>query len=419
MWHKFVGWVKPPQAIGCRIPWWTRRRTPSPVGVDAVMGYTVPRLRAGRTEPARAPFHPSYGVLVLLLCCLASAAQADRLKDIASVAGVRPNQLVGYGLVVGLDGTGDKTSFTSQTFRNMLNNFGVAIPADENPSSKNIAAVAIHAELPAFAKPGQTIDVTVSALGDAKSLRGGSLLMAPLKGADGNVYAIAQGNLVVSGLGAEGRDGSRLTVNVPSVGRIANGATVERAVPNAFGRGDTLMLNLHHADFTTARRVAEQINGLLGPGVANALDGGSIEVRAPRDPSQRVSYLSVLENLQVEPAEEVARVVINSRTGTIVIGENVRISPVAITHGGMTVSITESFDVSQPEPFSKGQTVVTPRSGIEVDEGSGHMFEFAPGATLQDIVEAVNQVGAAPGDLMAILEALKQAGALRAELVVI
>jgi flagellar P-ring protein precursor FlgI len=358
-------------------------------------------------------------IAVVLLCLLVSGAQAERLKDIASVQGVRSNQLVGYGLVVGLDGTGDKTSFTSQTFRNMLTNFGVILPANQNPSSKNIAAVAIHAELPAFAKPGQTIDITVSAIGDAKSLRGGSLLMSPLKGADGQVYAIAQGNLVVSGFGAEGRDGSRLTVNVPSVGRIPNGASVERAVPSGFAQSDTLVLNLHHGDFTTARRVAEQINGLLGPDMAVAMDATSIQVRAPRDPSQRVSYLSVLENLDVQPAEEVARVIINSRTGTIVIGQNVRISPVAITHGGMTVSITEAIDVSQPDALSAGVTVISPRSGVEVDEGSGHMFEFTPGTSLQDIVSAVNQVGAAPGDLMAILEALKQAGALRAELVVI
>jgi flagellar P-ring protein precursor FlgI len=355
----------------------------------------------------------------VLWLVLAASAQAERLKDIASVEGVRSNQLVGYGLVVGLDGTGDKTSFTSQTFRNMLTNFGVILPANQNPTSKNIAAVAIHAELPAFAKPGQTIDITVSAIGDAKSLRGGSLLMSPLKGADGQVYAIAQGNLVVSGFGAEGRDGSRLSINVPSVGRIPNGASVERAVPDAFAQSDTLMLNLHYGDFTTARRVAEQINGLLGPDMAAALDSTSIRVRAPRDPSQRVSYLSVLENLDIQPAREVARVIINSRTGTIIIGQDVRISPVAITHGGMTVSITESLDVSQPEALSGGATVVTPRSGVEVDEGSGHMFEFSPGTSLQDIVAAVNQVGAAPGDLMAILEALKQAGALRAELVVI
>jgi len=358
---------------------------------------------------------------VLLACCLIAApVQAERIKDITSVAGVRSNQLVGYGLVVGLDGTGDGTDFTSQTFRNLLNNFGVAIPANVNPESDNIAAVAISAELPPFSKPGQTIDVTVSALGDAKSLRGGTLLMAPMKGADGQVYAIAQGNLVVSGFGAEGRDGSRLSVNVSSVGRIPNGASVERAVPNAFSQGDALVLNLNHPDFTTARRVAEQINGLLGPEVAQAIDATSIRVRAPRDSSQRVSFLSVLENLNVQPGQEVAKVIINSRTGTIVIGENVRVSPVAITHGGLTVAITEAAEVSQPDtPLAGGQTVVTPRTGIEVDEGSGHMFQLNTGSTLRELVEAVNQVGAAPGDLMAILEALKQSGALKAELVVI
>lgn len=355
----------------------------------------------------------------LLIWAVSAPVLAERIKDISSVAGVRNNQLVGYGLVVGLDGTGDKTSFTSQTFRNMLNNFGVAIPANVSPSSKNIAAVAIHAELAPFAKPGQTIDVTVSAIGDSKSLRGGSLLLAPLKGADGQIYAIAQGNLVVSGFGADGRDGSRLSVNIPSVGRIPNGATVERTVPNAFSQGDSLVLNLNHPDFTTSRRVAEEINGLLGAHTAAAIDATSIRVRAPRDPSQRVSFISVLENLEVTPAKEVAKVIINSRTGTIVIGQDVRVSPVAITHGGLTVAITENFDVNQPNPLAEGQTVISPRTGIEVDEGSGHMFEFAPGTSLQDIVEAVNQVGAAPGDLMAILEALKQAGALKAELIVI
>lgn len=358
-------------------------------------------------------------VAVLVLTLTAFSVQAERLKDITSVAGVRSNQLVGYGLVVGLDGTGDGTNFTSQTFRNMLNNFGVAIPDGVDPDSDNIAAVAIHAQLPPFAKPGQTIDITVSTIGDADSLRGGSLLMAPLKGADGNVYAMAQGNLVVSGFGAEGNDGSRLSVNVPSVGRIPNGATVERTVPNAFARGDSLMFNLNHPDFTTARRVAEQINGLLGPDMAQALDAASIRVRAPRDPSQRVSFLSVLENLEVDPGQETAKVIINSRTGTIIIGQNVRVSPVAITHGGLTVAISENLDVDQPNVLGGGQTAVTPRTEIEIDEGSGRMFEFAPGATLSDIVEAVNQVGAAPGDLMAILEALKQSGALKAELVVI
>ncbi len=358
-------------------------------------------------------------LFLILGLALSTVVEAGRLKDMVSVSGVRSNQLVGYGLVVGLDGTGDKTAFTSHTFRNMLNNFGVAIPPSTNPQSKNIAAVAIHAELPAFAKPGQAIDITVSAIGDAKSLRGGSLLMSPLKGADGQVYAVAQGNLVVSGFGVQGADGSRLSLNVPSVGRIPNGATVERAVPSGFNQGDSLVLNLHNPDFTTARRVAEQINNLLGPGMAASMDAASIRVRAPRDPSQRVSFLSVLENLNVEAAQDEAKVVINSRTGTIIIGQNVQVSPVAITHGGLTVAIAENLDVNQPNALAEGETIVTPRTGIEVDEGSGHMFEFSPGTGLQEIVEAVNQVGAAPGDLMAILEALKQAGALKAELVVI
>ncbi|MFB9887647.1 flagellar basal body P-ring protein FlgI [Balneatrix alpica] len=352
---------------------------------------------------------------------LSLADNSQRLKDIASVAGVRTNQLVGYGLVVGLDGTGDKSSarYTTQTFKNMLEQFGIALPAGTSPQSKNIAAVAVHAELPPFSKPGQTIDITVSSLGDAKSLRGGTLLLTPLKGADGQIYAMAQGNLVVGGFGAEGADGSRVSVNVLNVGRIPSGATVERIVPSGFANGDTLVFNLHRPDFTTAKRVTEQINDLLGSGVAEAMDATSIRVRAPRDSSQRVSYLSVLENLEVRLAAERAKVIINSRTGTIVIGENVRVAPVAVTHGALTVTITEAPQANQPEPLSAGETIITPRSGVEVDAGSGHMFEFTPGASLRDIVNAVNSVGAAPGDLMAILEALKQAGALQAELVVI
>lgn len=357
--------------------------------------------------------------VIVLVFGVSLPLQAERLKDIASVEGVRVNQLVGYGLVVGLSGTGDKTSFTSQTFKNMLGQFGVGLPAGVNPQSKNIAAVSIHAELQPFAKPGQRLDITVSSIGDASSLRGGSLLLSPLKGADGQVYAIAQGNLVVGGLGAEGRDGSRITVNVPSVGRIPNGATVERSVPSPFATGDHLVFNLKQSDFTTSRRVSERINELLGPGIATAVDSTSIRVRAPRDAGQRVTYLSVLENLEVVPAEEVAKVIINSRTGTIIIGQNVRVAPVAITHGGLTVSILEDPTVSQPDGFSGGNTIITPRSGVIVDQNSGHMFTFSPGASLNDIVEAVNQVGAAPGDLMAILEALKQSGALKAELVVI
>ncbi|MCL6414447.1 flagellar basal body P-ring protein FlgI [Aestuariirhabdus sp. Z084] len=361
-------------------------------------------------------------LLVLFLLLMAGSVQAERIKDLASISGVRSNQLVGYGLVTGLDGSGDKTSqtpFTIQTFKNMLQQFGIKMPPGSNPKLKNVAAVSIHGELPPFAKPGHKIDVTVSALGNAKSLRGGSLLMTELKGIDGKVYAIAQGSLVVGGLGVEGADGSSLTINVPTAGRIPNGALVERSVHSSFGRGNKLVLNLKQYDFTTAKRMSDAINQLVGPGVAKAIDGASIEVTAPTDRSQRVTYMSVLENLEVTPGESSAKVIINSRTGTIVIGKNVRVSPAAVTHGSMVVSITEEAEVSQPNAFGAGETVVTPQSNIDVQQENNKMFLFEPGVTLAEIVQAVNQVGAAPGDLMAILEALKQAGALRAELVVI
>ncbi len=356
-------------------------------------------------------------VLAVLVVC--QPVMADRLKDLASVAGVRTNQLLGYGLVVGLDGTGDKTTFTQQSFKNLLTQFGIALPAGVTPNPKNVAAVAVHADLQSFAKPGQQIDVTVSSLGDSKSLRGGTLLITPLKGLDGQIYAIAQGNLVVGGFGAQGADGSRITVNVPSVGRVPNGATVERLVPNSFALGDTLTFNLNAPDFTTAKRVADKINNLLGANTAFAMDSTSIQVTAPRNASQRVTYLSVLENLEIDPAEATAKVIINSRTGTIVIGKHVRVAPAAITHGNLAVTISESPQVSQPAPFSEGDTVITPSSQIGIDEGDSRAFVFNPGVSLDEIVQAVNQVGAAPGDLMAILEALKQAGALRASLVVI
>lgn len=357
---------------------------------------------------------------VVLLSLFWLPAQADRLKDISSVAGVRSNQLIGYGLVVGLDGTGDKTPFTKQTFRNMMAQFGVIIPPNVDPKPKNVAAVTVHADLSSFAKPGQTIDVTVSSLGDAKSLRGGTLLVTPLKGLDNQVYAIAQGNLVVGGFGASGSDGSKITVNVPSVGRIPNGASVERSVPNAFARGDSLTFNLNSPDFTTAKRVADKVNQLLGPETALALDATSIRVSAPRDVGQRVAFLSVLENLEVEPAEASAKIIINSRTGTIVIGKHVQVTPAAITHGSLTVTITEDFDVSQPGALADGgTTVVTPQTDIDIAEEANRMFVFNPGVSLDAIVQAVNQVGAAPGDLMAILEALKQAGALKADILVI
>ncbi len=349
--------------------------------------------------------------------------RADRIKDVASVAGVRSNQLVGVGLVVGLDSTGDQTSqapFTVQALKNLLSQLGLVIPPGVAPQLRNVAAVSVHAELPPFAKPGQLIDVTVSSIGNARSLRGGSLLVTSLKGLDGNVYAIAQGNLVVGGLGVEGKDGSSISVNVPSAGRIPNGATVERTVPSNFGAGTTLTLNLHAGDFSTATRVAERINSALGAGTAWPLDSISVEVRAPEDPGQRVSYVSLIENLEFTPAEPPARVIINSRTGTVVIGSNVRVSPAAVAHGSLVVTISEDFDVSQPSAFSQGgQTVVTPDSAIEITQDGGRMFLFAPDVSLDSIVRAVNEVGAAPGDLVAILEALKQAGSLHAELIVI
>lgn len=351
-----------------------------------------------------------------------TTAHAERIKDITSIEGVRSNQLIGYGLVVGLDGTGDSTNqapFTQQSFNSMLKQFGISVPEGARMQLDNIAAVAVHAELPAFAKPGQAIDVTVSSIANSDSLRGGSLLMTPLKGVDGEVYAIAQGNLVVGGLGVEGADGSKITINVPSVGRIPRGAMVERAVNVDFAGGRPLVLNLHQADFTTAKRVADVINETFGPETAFANDPTSIVVQAPVNPAQKVNFIASVENLRVDPGEGSAKVVINSRTGTIIVGNNVTVEPVAITHGSLTVTIRENPEVVQPNPLAEGETAVVPRSEIIVEDGPRPMFKFAPGSTLDDIVRAVNEVGAAPGDLMAILEALQQAGALRAELVVI
>jgi flagellar P-ring protein precursor FlgI len=362
-------------------------------------------------------------LLTAMLLVAAPFARADRIKDLSHVQGVRTNQLIGYGLVVGLDGTGDQTSqapFTVQSLKNMLSQLGVTVPPNVNPQLKNVAAVSVTAVLPPFAKPGQTIDVTINSLGNAKSLRGGSLLVAPLRGLDGQVYAVAQGNLIVSGFGAEANDGSKISVNIPSSGRIPNGATVERAVVSQFDQGDSIVLNLNEADFTTASRLVESVNKSIGDGTASIVDGGSIRVRAPADPTQRVSFLSVLENLEVDPGSASAKVIVNSRTGTVVISSNVRVSPAAVSHGSLTVTIKEEQSVSQPAPFSRqGQTAVVTNSTIKVDEGSRSMFLFKPGVELEQIVRAVNEVGAAPGDLVAILEALREAGALRAELIVI
>ena len=360
--------------------------------------------------------------LALTLLCLTGLAQAERVKDIASIAGVRNNQLLGYGLVVGLNGTGDQTGqtpFTVQSLKSMLAQYGVTIPPNVNPQLKNVAAVSVTATLPPFAKPGQTIDVTVSSLGNAKSLRGGSLLMTPLRGADGRVYAVAQGELIVGGLGVNGSDGSKITINVPSVGRIPNGATVERSVATGFNHTDKLILNLHQPDFTTAQRLEQAINAKMGSQVAQAMDAASVQVTAPADPSARVGFVSFIENLTLTPGDAPARIIVNSRTGTIVIGSHVTVMPAAVTHGSLTVTITADPIVSQPGPLSNGTTAVVPRDDIKVEEEANRMFLFGRGTTLNDIVQAVNQVGAAPGDLVAILEALKQAGALRAELIVI
>lgn len=362
-------------------------------------------------------------IVIGCLCLLFTlSSQAERIKDITDVAGVRGNQLVGYGLVVGLDGTGDTVNqapFAAQTFETMLRQFGITMPPGQQMQISNVATVVVHADLPAFSKPGQTLDVTVSSIANADSLRGGTLLMTPLKGVDGKIYAMAQGNLVVGGLGVEGADGSQLTINVPSVGRIPDGAYVERSIPNNFSAGQPIVLNLKQADFTTAKRVADRINKLLGPNVARPMDSMSIQVDAPVDPAHRVEYIALLENLEIEPGEAPARVIVNSRTGTIVVGQNVRVSPVAVTHGRLTVSINENVEVSQPNALGEGQTVVVPDSELGAEEEFSPMFKFAPGPSLEDIVRAVNEVGAAPGDLMAILEALKQAGALKADLVVI
>ncbi len=360
--------------------------------------------------------------LALVLCLLPSQASAERIKDLASIAGVRSNQLVGYGLVVGLDGTGDQTNqtpFTVQSFRNMLANLGVILPPELRFQLKNVAGVAVQASLPAFAKPGQGIDVTVSSIGNAKSLRGGTLMMSPLRGADGQVYAVAQGNVVVGGLGVEG-EASKVSINVPSVGRIPDGATVERSVPTPFGDGDSLTLNLHTADFTTADRLADAINSSFGPGVASSVDASSVRVRAPQNRGQRVGFVAMLENIVVTPGEAAARVVVNSRTGTVVIGQSVKVMPAAVSHGNLTVSIVEQPVASQPTPLSDGgETVVLPRTSIQVNEEPSPMFLFGPGVSLREIVDAVNSVGATPSDLVAILEALKSVGALRAQLVVI
>ncbi len=356
--------------------------------------------------------------LLLLVGLLAAPLHAERIKDMGSFEGVRVNQLTGYGVVVGLAGTGDDSlDYATLGVKGAVSRFGLTLPPGVNPSLKNAAAVMITAELPPFAKPGMKLDVTVSALGKAKSLRGGTLIMAPLLGADGAIYAMAQGNLVVGGLGVEAADGSKVSVNVPSAGRIGGGATVERAVDTGFTRGAALTFNLNTPDLSNARIVAEAINRRMGL-VARAVDGVSVEIVAPDGAEARTAMMARIEAIDVNPAAPPARVIVNARTGTVVINGMVRILPAAVTHGKLTVRIDEKPRVVQPNPLSRGQTAVEPSSDIAVDERTSPAF-LMRGASLADIVAAINRIGAAPGDLVAILEALKQAGALQGELVVI
>lgn len=361
-------------------------------------------------------------VLVALGAASAGNALAnERLKDISSIQGVRQNQLIGYGLVVGLDGSGDQTTqtpFTVQSVISMLQNMGVTVPPGTSLQLKNVAAVVVTTSLPAFAQPGQTLDVTVSSMGNAKSLRGGTLLMTPLKGADGQIYGIAQGNILVGGAGASA-SGSKAQVNHLSVGRISAGATVERAVPSSLGQGDAVYLELNDTDFSTASRVVEAINLRFGPETAAAQDGRVIRVRAPASSDERVAFLGALESLRVTPAQTAAKVILNARTGSVVMNQAVTLDSCAVSHGNLSVVISTEPVISQPGAFSAGQTVVTSASQIELRKEPGQVMLLKGGTSLADVVKALNAIGATPQDLLAILQAMKAAGSLRAELEII
>jgi len=385
------------------------------------------KLPIPRSKPpaARAPGRrPCAWILALAaaLAVLPGRAAAERLKDLASIQGVRGNALIGYGLVVGLDGSGDQVRqapFTQQSLTNMLSQLGIAVPPGSNMQLKNVAAVMVTATLPAFARPGQTVDVVVSSMGNAKSLRGGTLLMTPLKGADGQVYAMAQGNLLVGGSGAEA-GGSRVQVNQLNGGRISNGATVERAVPTALAPDGTIHLEMNATDFGTAQNVVDALNRRFGPGTAVALDGRAVQVRAPGDPGARTAFLSQLEDLQVARAPAGAKVIVNARTGSVVMNRTVMIEEAAIAHGNLSVVIDRQAAVSQPTtPFGGGQTVVTPATRIEMRQDGGGLRRVRTSANLADVVRALNTLGATPQDLLAILQAMKSAGALRADLEII
>ena len=359
-------------------------------------------------------------LLTLLAVLLPFAASADRIKDMASIQGVRDNQLIGYGIVVGLDGSGDQTTqtpFTVQSIISMLSQMGVNLPPGTSLQLKNVAAVMVTATLPPFSKPGQTIDVTASSIGNAKSLRGGMLLMTPLKGADGQVYAMAQGNVLVGGVGASS-GGASVQVNHLSVGRVPAGATVERAVPTVLGQGEFIHLELNANDFTTATRIVEAINGQVAPGIASALDGRVIQVHAPAG-NERVAFISKLENMEVNPAQGIAKVIINARTGSVVMNQAVMLDTCAVAHGNLTVVISADSTVSQPGAFSQGQTVQTENAAIDIKADKGGLVQLQKGVSLSEVVKVLNSIGATPQDLLVILQAMKSSGALRAELEII
>ena len=367
--------------------------------------------------------------LIALAWLLASAAMwwpaashAARIKEVAAVQGVRSNPLVGYGLVVGLDGTGDQTTsapFTTQSLIAMLQQMGVTVPAGTNMQLKNVAAVMVTAQLPPFAQPGQAIDVNVSSLANAKSLRGGTLIATPLKGADGQIYALAQGNLIVGGAGASA-GGSKVQINHLSAGRVPEGATVERSVPTPLNQGDSLQLDLNASDFNTAREVARAINDRMGAGIAQALDGRVVRVRMPASPDARVTFMADIENLNVELAAPAAKVVINARTGSVVMNQAVTLAACAVAHGSLSVTISSTPVISQPSPLSRtGETVVSEKADITIAQQAGSLIQMPAGTKLADVVKALNSLGATPQDLLAILQAMKSAGALNAELEVI
>ncbi|MBC3870154.1 flagellar basal body P-ring protein FlgI [Undibacterium oligocarboniphilum] len=357
----------------------------------------------------------------LILGLFSGVCQAERLKDLAGIQGVRQNQLLGYGLVVGLDGSGDQTTqtpFTVQSIVSMLQQLGVSLPPGTSLQLKNVAAVMVTASLPPFAQPGQTLDITVSSMGNAKSLRGGTLLMTPLKGADNQIYAMAQGNVLVGGAGAAA-NGSKAQVNHLSVGRISGGATVERAVPSSVGQGETVQLELNTSDFSTASRVVEAINRRFGADTAAAMDGRTIQVRAPVSSDQRVAFLGALESLDVTPAQTVAKVILNARTGSIVMNQAVTLDACAVAHGNLSVVINTDNAISQPNALAGGQTAAIANSGITITKDAGQLMMLKAGASLADVVKALNAIGATPQDLLAILQAIKASGALRAELEII